>query len=170
MADVNSEKVTVDYINRYTVERLKRFLKEHRQYVSGQALEFRERALGVLCLQTPSEININNANQCNQETLEIGKYTTLGETLPKPDTLDGWRDDVSTISDFSERELYNGLVLKTSRTFTRAPCDIVKQLKAKQFYEDNHIHSVHYQNVNSRYSHAYVRCSVIPSLPTVDTY
>ncbi|KAL3862191.1 hypothetical protein ACJMK2_026410 [Sinanodonta woodiana] len=169
MADVNTVKVTVEDINSYTVKRLKRFLKEYRQNVSGRAHELRERALGVLCLQIPSETNLKNADQRDQETRELGKYTTpLGETLPKPDTLDDWSDDVTKIPDFSERELYNCLVLNTSRTFDRAPCGAVRQLKAKQFYEDNHVHSVRFQHISNQCSHAYVRCLVIPSLPTLD--
>ncbi|KAK3593044.1 hypothetical protein CHS0354_007831 [Potamilus streckersoni] len=170
MAEVNQEGVIVEDINRYTVKRLKRFLNEHCQIVSGSALELRQRAFGVLRLEIPSETTLKNADRQAQVAREIGKYKTpLDETLPKPDTLDGWNDDVTKIPDFSERELYNCLVLNNIRTFDKALCGAVRQLKAKTFYQDNHVHSVCYHNVSNQCSHAYVRCLVIPSLPILDT-
>ncbi|KAL3863922.1 hypothetical protein ACJMK2_005643, partial [Sinanodonta woodiana] len=94
---------------RVYVRRLTKFLKD-RQNVSGRAHELRERALGVMCLQIPSETNLKNADQRDQETQELGKYTTpYGETVPKPDSLDDWSDDVTKLPDFSERELHNVL-------------------------------------------------------------
>jgi len=76
---------------------------------------------------------------------------------------------VTLIPDFSEKDLYNYLVLSRQRTFDNAPMGAVKQLKAKVFYEDNHVHSIRHSPINEHCSHCYVLCEVVPSMPTADT-
>ncbi|KAK3602261.1 hypothetical protein CHS0354_017641 [Potamilus streckersoni] len=105
MADVYQENVTVENICRYTVKMLRN--------VSGLALELRELGILVLRLEIHSETTLKNADQRKQETREIGKCTTpLGETLPKPHTLDEWSDNVTMIPEFSKRALRSAAPLQ----------------------------------------------------------
>jgi len=81
-------------------------------------------------------------------------------------TLSGWKDDITLIPDLSNSDLYNYLVLNSQRTHDGKPTGAKRQLKAKVFYNDRHVHSVEYHEINKTISHCYIRASVIPSIPT----
>lgn len=89
--------------------------------------------------------------------------------MPKPSELKGgWNTDVSLIPDFTEKELYNYLILSNTRTFDFAPLGAHKQLKARVMYEDNHVYDIKYHPVSEQCTHCFVKCRHIPSLPTTD--
>ncbi|WAR26730.1 hypothetical protein MAR_012434, partial [Mya arenaria] len=125
----------------------------------------RARGLVQIGKRTLKEINIQDNNNKLERQEEL--FTTpLGEKMPEPGSLKGcWEDDVLKIPFFRTQDLYNYLVLNRSRTFDNQNMNARKQLKAKVFYEDGHVHSVKYNQISHKCSHCYVRAKVIPSLP-----
>ncbi|XP_069133552.1 uncharacterized protein [Argopecten irradians] len=63
------------------------------------------------------------------------------------------------VPDFSTKEIYNYVVLKMNRK---------KQLKSKVFYEDRHVHSLQICTIDENSSHCYVKCKVLPSIPSAN--
>jgi len=150
-----------------TCAQLRQYLREYGLPVSGSKFELVERAkgcvkLGKKPLQTLRIEDENFASERSRDRL----VTPLGEKLPEVKTLSGWKDDITLIPDFTNCDLYNYLVLNSQRTHDGKPIGAKRQLKAKVFYSDRHVHSVEYHEVNKTISHCYIRASVIPSIPT----
>ncbi|XP_052783103.1 uncharacterized protein LOC128219335 [Mya arenaria] len=153
-----------------SVHELKIYLRDRGAHVSGNRPELIKRARGLVQIgkRTLKEINIQDNNNKLERQEEL--FTTpLGEKLPEPGSLKGcWEDDVLKIPFFRTQDLYNYLVLNRSRTFDNQNMNARKQLKAKVFYEDGHVHSVKYNQISHKCSHCYVRAKVILSLPGSD--
>lgn len=144
MATDNKENVTLDDLNGFTVPHLKNFLKSYNQKVTGKAAELRQRAKGVLELNLECQNTLNLRDQREFEVRHSSKFVTpLGESLPIPESLTiGWNTDLSKVPKLTEKELYNYLVLNSGRTYDGDICGAKKQLKARVFYEDNHVYEV----------------------------
>ncbi|XP_069119322.1 uncharacterized protein [Argopecten irradians] len=142
------------------VKDLKKYLSSRGQHVSGNKRQLLERAQGArrLCL---SDISIDRKDNIQeQENRKNDKLCTpLNERLPHPSELKNWTENFSNIPDFTEKEIYNYIVLKMNHK---------KQLKSKVFYEDGHVHSVKMSDVDENSSHCYVKANVLPSLPTAN--
>ncbi|ESO88647.1 hypothetical protein LOTGIDRAFT_165431 [Lottia gigantea] len=167
----NSERedLYLDF-DKLNVNELKSYLRDHGQYVSGVKSELIKRAKGTdIFRQRPlSELVLEDRNFEERRNLERF-VTPLGETLPHPSSLkQGWIDDCEQIPDFTNTELYNYLVLSQGRTVDKEKNNAKRQLKAKVFYEDRHVHSVQYHNIAAKITHCYVRAKVIPSMPTLN--
>ena len=156
--------------DKLNVSELKLYLRDHGQYVSGLKSELIKRAKGtdILRKRPLSELNLEDENFEKRRNLERF-VSPLGEKLPHPSSLKhGWIDDCEQIPDFSNLELYNYLVLSQGRTIDKEQNNAKRQLKAKVFYEDRHVHSVQYHEIDSKITHCFVRAKVIPSLPTIN--
>ncbi|XP_052799423.1 uncharacterized protein LOC128231042 [Mya arenaria] len=156
--------------DKLSVRELKIYLRDRGAHVSGNRPKLIKHARGLVQIgkRTLKEINIQDNNNKLERQEEL--FTTpLGEKLPEPGSLKGcWEDDVLKIPFFRTQDLYNYLVLNRSRTFDNQNMNARKQLKAKVFYEDGHVHSVKYNQISHKCSHCYVRAKVIPSLPGSD--
>ncbi|XP_052777282.1 uncharacterized protein LOC128214699 [Mya arenaria] len=156
--------------DKLSVRELKINLRDRGAHVSGNRPELIKPARGLVQIRkrTLKEINIQDNNNKLEQQEEL--FTTpLAEKLPEPGSLKGcWEDDVLKIPFFRTQDLYNYLVLNRSRTFDNQNMNARKQLKAKVFYEDGHVHSVKYNQISHKCSHYYVRAKVIPSLPGSD--
>lgn len=137
---------------------LKKYLSAHGQNVSGRKSELIERVRGVRKLGLIDLSSVAQEDSKRFEQRKCDKLTTpLNEKLPHPNILKTWTTNFQNIPDFSEKEIYNYIVLKMNSK---------KQLKSKVFYEDRHVHSVEINELNDDYSHFYIRCKVLPSLPS----
>ncbi|XP_033745803.1 uncharacterized protein LOC117331294 [Pecten maximus] len=164
-----NEDVNLQTIDWLTVQELKSFLRQHDQPVSGRSTELKERAKGVLKLGIRRKDILQREDERQSTLYQARKFVSpLGEILPHPSTLKNWTDNVRQIPVFLEDALYNYLVLNRQRTFDNAPMGAVKQLKAKVFYEDSHVHHIRYSPITDLCSHCYVSCKVVPSMPTAD--
>lgn len=168
MASPNKENNEPCPFSKLSVKELKTFLRDRGAHVSGNRPELIKRARGVekLCVRTLKEIQIEDNRD---RVIREGELfvTPLGEKLPKPSELKGcWNEDLSRVPIFRHEDLYNYLVLNRCRTFDRENMNAKKQLKAKVFYEDGHVHNVRYHEIHKECTHCYVRAKVIPSLPT----
>lgn len=151
----------------FRVNELKSFLRDHGEYVTGTKAELVKRAKGVDILKkTPlSEIRIQDENRTKERHLERF-VSPFGEKLPDPRSLvSGWTT-IMDIPEFSKRDLYNYLVLSKKRTVDNQTNSANRQLKAKVFYEDRHVHSLLFNDIETDCSHCYVKGKVIPSLPS----
>jgi len=162
MADDNKENdrflqdCEIDGLN---VSDLKEYLRTHNQYVSGKKSELILRAKGV------RKLGLSNLNHATEDAVKFERrkteklVTPLGETLPHPKTLTSWTNDLTSLPDFSERDIYNYFVLKMNTK---------KQLRSKVYYADKHVHSILFHNVHSQCEHCFVKAKVIPSLPSAN--
>ncbi|XP_069104831.1 uncharacterized protein [Argopecten irradians] len=168
MADLK-ENVDPKVIDKMTVHQLKNFLRSYGQPVGGRSEQLKERAKGVLRLGLPSKQSVREGDEEDYSQRSARQFVSpLGEILTHPLSLSNWSDDVTLLPDVSQKDLLNYLVLNRSRTFDNLPLGAVKQLKAKVFYDDCHIHSIKYHFINEQCSHCYVACKVVPSMPTAD--
>ena len=151
-----------------TVNNLKVFLRDRGVQISGTKAVLIDRAKGALNLnlRTLRELNVQDTAETNQRNVQK-LLTPLNETLPDPNSLvNGWTADIMAIPSLTDNELYNYLVLNKDRTVDGASNSAKRQLKAKVFYEDRHIHKLSYHSIDENVSHAFVKCKVIPSYPT----
>ncbi|XP_060085312.1 uncharacterized protein LOC132564697, partial [Ylistrum balloti] len=162
MADkgINEACVNNDSLERFTIVELKGYLSNRGQTVSGNKRQLIERVKGANRLGLV-DINVTKAED-DIELFErkVNKLTTpLGEVLVHPTGLKLWSDDLSSVPDFYQKDIYNYIVLKMN-------CK--KQLKSRVFYEDGHVHSVQICEIDENSSHCYVKCKVLPSLPSAN--
>lgn len=149
---------------------LRDYLRKHGLPVSGSKRELVERVkgsleIGRIPLQELRTCDENFAKRRNLDKLR----TPFGERLPSADALkSGWSSDIQLIPSITKEDLYNYLVLNDSRTFDNKPVNARKQLNAKVFYTDGHIHSVQYHDIDTNISHCYVRAECIKSVPVVN--
>ncbi|XP_053391673.1 uncharacterized protein LOC123543053, partial [Mercenaria mercenaria] len=161
---------------------LRQYLRQRGLPVSGSKHELIQRAKGAdeIGKRTLEETRIADENFAAVRR-ENRLVSPLGESLPEHSTLkSGWTRDVTQIPQFTNDDLYNylqiydllitvcalpDLVLNDSRTFDNKPINAKKQLKAKVFYTDRHLHSVEFHEINRTISHCYVRAKVLKSLP-----
>ena len=155
-----------DDLKQFKVKQLKEFLRSRGEQVSGSKRELLDRAQGVLILnkQPLADITLNDQNRDNQR-LSDKLVTPLGERLPDPVNVTSWDSNVTSIPAVSDKDLYNFLVLNTNRTHDFRKSGAKKQLKAKVFYEDRHVHSILYTDITDSCSHCFVKCFVLPSIP-----
>ena len=155
-------------LEKLTVRDLRQYLREREAQVSGTKAELLQRATGVQSIgnRTLRELAENDALDSTLRNEQ--KFTTsLGEKLPEPWTIKtGWTSDSEKFPPVQESDLYNYLVLNRRRTFDSKSVKAKRQLKARVFYEDKHVHSMTYCGIDENCSHCYVKCMVIPSLPT----
>jgi hypothetical protein len=155
-------------VDKANVTQLRSFLRDHGLHVSGSKYELILRAKGALDLgKLPlQEIRIHDENEKTKRQIEK-LISPLGEKLPEISLLQsGWSKDVELIPAFRENDLYNYLVLNDSRTTDGKPINAKKQLKAKVFYTDRHLHSVEYHEISMTISHCYVKAKCIRSFPS----
>ncbi|KAL5010353.1 hypothetical protein ScPMuIL_012658 [Solemya velum] len=170
--ELDCDKETSEALSRdlesLSVRELKIFLRERGSHVSGTKCQLRERVKGVQELGRKTRIQLNSEDKEKSDQRNIEKFTSpLGEILSKPwDIVDGWEDSVENIPSVRNADLYNYLVLNRNRTFDAKSTKAKRQLKAKVFYEDKHVHSIKFHSIGSKCSHSYVKSKVIPSLPT----
>ena len=165
----NKETVTKEidqpfHAQNSTTKQLKEFLKERGVQVSGTRSCLLKRVEGLLLFETRKSRTAERSIDPEKNTTRF--LTPLGENLPQPESLCNWDKDLNKIPMFTDKELYNYLVLNKERTCDGASNNASRQLKAKVFYEDNHVHSISYHGINESMSHCYVSCKVIPSCPT----
>lgn len=141
--------------NDWTIAKLREFLRENNQIISGSKKELVERARGVIILKLTAVQGQNNQSEKNSKSSTFPD----GEPIPDIRTLSNWSSDFTNIPDFSEKDIYNYLVIKMNTK---------RQLKSKVFLEDKHVHSVEYNPINNESSHCAIRCKVIPSFPSAD--
>lgn len=150
-----------------SVKDLKRFLREHGEYVSGNKKELISRAKGCVQLGLKPLREIEENDEATDNHHLARRFTTsVGEELPHPTSLNGWSREVENIPSITEKDLYNYLVLNTSRTFDKDGMKANRSLKAKVFFKDGHVHSVQHHIINDSCTHCYVKCKVVPSIAT----
>ena len=118
----------------------------------------------ILRVKGVRRLGLNDVNSVALEDKRLQKHrdgnklkTPVGECLPHPNTLKGWSTSFLNVPEFSERDIYNYFVLKM---------DTNLQDKSKIFYGDRHVYNVEIHEMDEEFSHYYLRCKVIPSLPT----
>ncbi|XP_041376830.1 uncharacterized protein LOC121389299 [Gigantopelta aegis] len=149
------------------VRELKTFLRDRGEQVSGNKPELVRRAKGVLDLGLKPLKVIQQTDKENAGHREVTKFKTpLGEILPDPSRLPNWLDSLNDVPNFTDKDLYNYLVLNCQRTFDHDYLKANRAFKAKVFYEECHVHSVKYHKISEKCSHCFVKCKVIPSYPT----
>ncbi|XP_053381065.1 uncharacterized protein LOC128549044 [Mercenaria mercenaria] len=163
MANVNKENepylsdIEIDKLN---VSQLKDYLRFHNQYVSGKKNELVLRAKGVQKLGLNDLQQEQRNAEVNFEKRKTEKLVTpLGEKLPNPETLKTWSNDLMEFPNFSDGDIYNYFVLKMKTK---------KQLRSKVYYADRHVHSILYHDINEKCEHCFVKCKVLPSLPSAN--
>ena len=152
----------------WNVKQLKSFLREHGELVSGNKPELISRAKGTLVLKKKS---VNETSSVDAVADGIRRFerlvTPLNEILPDPESLkSNWENDVNSFPSVTFNDLYNYLVLSQNRTTDNEKMMATRQLKAKVFYEDRHIHSVQMHALNDQTTHCFIRSKCIPSLPS----
>lgn len=161
---------TID-VERSRVIDLRQYLRKHGLPVSGSKYELKERVKGAFELKVKplSDMKLRDANFSERRSVDL-HVTPLGEDLPDVKTLKtGWNKDPNVLPPFTESDLYNYLVLNDTRTFDNKPINAKKQLKAKVFYTDRHLHSVEFHEINKTISHCYIRAKCIRSVPGMST-
>ncbi|XP_041378712.1 uncharacterized protein LOC121390960 [Gigantopelta aegis] len=155
-------------LEKLSVRSLKVYLRDRGAHVSGTRPELVKRAKGVQLMKFKplQELKANDLE--NTEHRKVQKFTSVfNENLPEPWTLnDNWESDIEKIPFMRTGDLYNYLVLNRNRTFDSNSTNAKRQLRAKVFYEDKHVHAIMYHNITVKCTHCYVKCKVIPSLPT----
>jgi hypothetical protein len=74
------------------------------------------------------------------QNVKTSVLTPLGENLPTPSQLkDGWLLKCDEFTEFTQKELYNYLVLSKHRSYVDSEMGARRQLKAKVFYQEGHI-------------------------------
>ena len=152
--------LTDEEIDSLKVPQLKEYLRKHGQPVTGNRPALVDKAKGVRKLNLRTQIDVASA-----DNLEILRkwceklITPLGETIPDPATLTNWTSDVSLIPNFTDSDIYNYLVLTMKSK---------RQMRSKIYFNDGHVHSVHYSSVFDDCSHCVVKCKVMPSIPTAN--
>ncbi|XP_052770940.1 uncharacterized protein LOC128210627 [Mya arenaria] len=157
----NNRYLSDSEIDKLNVSQLKDYLRDHNQYVSGKKSELVLRAKGVqkAGLNDRNEVQINA--EVNFEKRQCDKLVTpLGQKLPHPKTLISWTSDLMNIPYFSDSDIYNYFVLKMNTK---------KQLRSKVYYADRHVHSIMYCSIDEKCEHCFVKCKVMPSLPSAST-
>jgi hypothetical protein len=129
--------------------KLRHFLQENNQIISGSKKELIERARGVLVLRLTA---VDGDSDSGDGSLEPKISFPDGRPLPNINLLTNWTTDFANIPDFTEKDIYNYLVIKMN---------IKRQLKSKVFLEDKHVHSVEYSPISDDSSHGVIRCKVI---------
>ncbi|XP_046568875.1 uncharacterized protein LOC124277269 [Haliotis rubra] len=154
--------------DKLNVRELKTYLRNHGEHVSGNKSDLILRAKGVRDLGKRSIEDVNTYDVVSVRQRRFEKFLSpLGELLPDPLRLkNGWDSRVELMPSFSSSDLYNYLVLSKQRTLDTDPNNAKRQLKAKVYYEDRHVHSVRYHHISADCSHCYVNAKVIPSIPT----
>ncbi|ESO82231.1 hypothetical protein LOTGIDRAFT_170136 [Lottia gigantea] len=134
--------------------------------ISGTKAELLARATGLrdLNVRPLSELQVEDLE--NQQARAIEKFRTpLGEKIPEPESLHAnWMSNTSKIPPFRQEDIFQYLVSNKMRTFDSKCMNAKRQLKVKVFFEDKHVHSVKYNDINEQCSHCYVKCKVVPSL------
>ncbi|XP_033728272.1 uncharacterized protein LOC117317556 [Pecten maximus] len=152
--------LTDDELHSLKVPALKGYLRKHGQYVTGNKPALVDRAKGVRKVGLTDVNYTKHDDATKHDVRHREKLTTpLGEIIPEPSSLKNWTSDVSEIPDFTDSATYDYLVLTMKAT---------RQFRSRVYFEDRHLHSVHYQPVSEECSHGIVRCKVIPSIPTVN--
>ena len=155
--DAKSDNVDITLFNDWKLPDLREFLKENNQIVSGSKKELIERARGVLILKLTAVEEQNNTT--------VGRSSSRpstfpdGQPIPLLNVLSNWTTELSNIPEFSEKDIYNYLVIKMNTK---------RQLKSKVFVEDKHVHTVEYSPISENCTHCAIRCKVIPSFPSAD--
>ncbi|KAL5010742.1 hypothetical protein ScPMuIL_013047 [Solemya velum] len=162
-----SEALSRDLESR-SVRELKQILRERGAHVSGTKRKLRKRVKGIQELRRKTRIQLNSEDKEKSDQKDIEKFTgPLGEILSKPwDIVDGWENSVKHIPSVRNADLYNYLVLNRNRNFNAKSTKAKRQLKAKVFNENKHVHSIKFHSIGSKCSHSYVKCKVIHSLST----
>jgi len=159
--------VSIADLDQFKIKTLKDFLRSRGELVAGSKSELLQRAKGVLLLKKQPISNIKHRDENLDNQRLIKKLVSpLGEKLPDPTSVTVWDKDVNLIPAVSDNDLYNFLVLNSNRTHDARQSGAKRQLKAKVFYEDGHVHSVSYSAIIDNCSHCFVKCFVLPSLPT----
>jgi hypothetical protein len=70
--------------------------------------------------------------------------------------------------EFTQKELYNYLVLSKHRSYDDSEMGARRQLKAKVFYQEGHISDIKCHHISEKCSHCLIKCSCLPSIPTKD--
>ena len=85
------------------------------------------------------------------QNVKTSVLTPLGENLPTPSQLkDGWLLKCDEFPEFTQKELYNYLVLSKHRSYADSEMGARRQLKAKVFYQEGHISVGHKMSPNIR--------------------
>jgi hypothetical protein len=144
------------------VKDLKLYLKNREQKVTGSKPELVKRAQGTASLKLLRSIeNVKEDDNGELRRRKVEKLTTpLGVRLPDPAMLTGWSDNLSKSPQFTEKELYNYLVLSKHRTIDSQGMKANRALRAEVFYKDSHA---------APGDHCFVKCLVVPSIPTTNT-
>ncbi|KAH3887037.1 hypothetical protein DPMN_011049 [Dreissena polymorpha] len=146
-------------IDKLSVVQLKDYLRFHNQYVSGNNNELVLRAKGVQKLGF-NDRQVHRNAEVNYEKRKTEKLVTpLGEKLPHPDVLNTWSIDLMDFPTFTDSDIYNYFVLKMNTK---------KQLRSKVYYVDRHVHSILYHEISDKCEHCFVKCKVLPSLPSAN--
>ena len=142
---------------------LRIFLRERGLPVSGSKPDLIRRAKGSLELGTKPLSEVAAADAHFDRKVSVEKAVTpLGERLPPVNEMRaGWSGNLDKLPSFTDMDLYNYMVLNDARTFDSKPINAKRQLKAKVFYTDKHLHSVEYHHIDQQMSHCYVRAKCI---------
>ena len=151
-------------LNKWKKKELQDFLKECQQPTFGNKPELIERVIGAKALgldKTNTRKVLQNAN--------TSVLTPLGENLPTPSQLkDGWSSNCDEFPEFTQKELYNYLVLSKHRSYDDNEMGARRQLKAKVFYQEGHISDIKCHHISEKCSQCLIKCSCLPSIPTKD--
>jgi hypothetical protein len=147
-------------LNKWKKKELQDFLKECQQPTFGNEPELIERVIGAkaLGLDITSKTNTRKVLQ----NIKTSVLTPLGEHLPTPSHLkDVWSSNCDEFPEFTQKELYNYLVLSKHRSYDDSEMGTRRQLKAKVFYQERHISDIKCHQISEK-------CSCLPSIPTKD--
>ncbi|XP_046550827.1 uncharacterized protein LOC124260546 [Haliotis rubra] len=176
MAEKSDVSIVASDVNfdSMNMKELRTYLRDRNQKVTGVKDQLIARAKGAHALKLQKNTSVvgqSNASGTLGISLSITSKlcTPSGYQMPDPLSLiTGWSDDLELLPLFTERDIYNYLVLSTHRTVDSKPMKAIRQLKAAIFYEDRHVHSIAVHGISDDCDHLFVRCLVIPSLPTTD--
>ncbi|XP_071087830.1 uncharacterized protein [Haliotis cracherodii] len=156
-----------DEFHQMTVKELREYLRERNQKVTGVRAQVLARARGAKALRLDATTLVQPSK--GVISMQRKLVTPSGYRMPDPTTLMiGWNDAVESLPEFSEKEIYNYMVLSNHRTSDKKPMMAKRQMKAVVFYQDRHVHGVALHDIHHDCDHMFVRCRVIPSLPTAD--
>ncbi|KAH3805139.1 hypothetical protein DPMN_133436 [Dreissena polymorpha] len=146
-----SDNTVKDFdVNKANCAELRQYFRQHGLLVSGSKKEVIERANGSVEIgkQPLKVLRLQDENFAT-ERARNRLLTPLGYKLPEVKSIaSGWSSDVNLIPYFSDIDLYNYLVLNNQRTFDDKPIGAKRQLKAKVFFSDGHVHSVIFHEIN----------------------
>ena len=148
-------------LNKWKKKELQDFLKECQQPTFGNKTELIERVIGAKALG----LDKTNTRKVLQNA-KTSVLTPLGENLPTPSQLkDVWSSNCDECPEFTQKELYNYLVLSKHRSYDDSEMGARRQLKAKVFYQEGHISDIKCHHISEKCSHCLIKC---PSIPTKD--